>query len=66
MDYASLLRVYMLRPQKMTRFVGPNGKNRKVEWSEHLSNLFEHIGVSRVSRVEDLLVERSLNDETTP
>jgi hypothetical protein len=56
----------MLRPQKMTRFVGPNGKNRKVEWSEHISNLFEHIGVSRVSRVEDLLVERSLNDETTP
>ena len=48
------------------RFIGSNWKNRKVEGSKQLSDLFENFAVGRVSRIENLLSFRSFDDEASP
>lgn len=50
----------------MAGFVGADGEDREVYRPEYLSDLRKDLAVGRVSRVEDLLPFRGLDDESAP
>lgn len=63
---AGFFRVDVLRTQQMPRLIRSDRKNSEVERTKHVTNLFEHIAVASISRIEDLLVEGGFNDKTSP
>jgi len=56
----------MLRSEYCSRFVGSNGQDAEIEGSELLTNFFENFAVACITRVKQLFILWSLDDESSP